>query len=158
MMSVKAIDAVQASLNARGLPPKQLEALYAELPERGTRSEEEIAVAIAISREYRVKLQPAHELLHCRGLASEYHSRIDATGRYVALHGEPLDLVSARCDVIDQLLETRLGCDFFELWEEAGGSVDRDADTDALARFIVEEVARRCDTENTTYCAHNPRW
>ncbi|WP_156322516.1 hypothetical protein [Leucobacter musarum] len=115
-------------------------------------------MAIAITREYRAKLQPAHELLHCRGLAEEHRLRIDTTGRYVALHGEPLDLVSARCEVIDGLLETRLSCDFFELWEESGGSPDRDADTDSFARFIVEEVARRCDTENTTYCAHNPRW
>ncbi|MFD5599937.1 hypothetical protein ACFWHR_07745 [Leucobacter sp. NPDC058333] len=157
-MNIEAIDAVQTKLVERDLTPVQLEALYAELPLRGTRTDEEIAVAIAISRQYRVKLQPAHELLHCRGLASEYRLRIDATGRYIALHGEPLDLVSDRCDVIDHLLETRLSCDFFELWEEAGGSVDRDADTDAFARFVVEEVARRCDTENTTYCAHNPRW
>ncbi|UOR02077.1 hypothetical protein MUN77_01715 [Leucobacter allii] len=157
-MSVKQIDAVQAELQKRDYAPVDLEKLYRELPDRGARTEAHIAVAIAISREYRRKLRPAHELLRCRDLVAEWALRVGSDGRYVALHGEPLELVSDRTDLIDELLERRLDCDFFELWEASGGSVERDGDTDAFTRFVVDEVGRRCLSTDKSYCDHNPKW
>lgn len=150
-----AITLIREALGRANLGAPEIERLYAELPERGYRTGPESDVATALRLAYRDALRPAHEHLTCRALSGEHRLSVGKDGRYVARRGESLDLVSVRVDVIDSILETRLSCDLFELWEASGGSIHRDGDTDAFSRFIFSEVARRCSaTIAAATCEH----
>lgn len=152
----EAVDAVYGKLRADGLTVVQLENLHRALPVRGKRGPEHVPVAIGIARAYRQALRDSGVTGYtCRTLAAEHRARVGGNGRFVAPHGEPLDLVSEYVEVVDRELERRHGCDYFELWEASGGDVDSAGDTDQYTRSIVAEVERQCASTDRLYCEHN---
>lgn len=113
-MGYAASMAIRDRIAADGLTAEQIATLYAALPARAARSEDESAVALGLSLAHSAVRRAAWADLPTDTLADMAHALTTPDGRYVD-GGE--GFASSDAGVIDGILSARHGVDVWEAWE-----------------------------------------